>query len=330
MPRASRDIQDPPNSGIYYSVIVPATVDTSAGRNALVCYSPPPRGRRGHELRVSADADADGARQRPPAWTNVQRTSTLPPVTPPTLSPGCGPVSGATIVALTGKGMRATAARRLPGYVGRLAHDGLSCGYGARHTVATRTTDELARCATPDLHSGGARRRPHAADPPAAVIDFVEADANRSAALAAATIAAPVCRLRQSVREHHPLRRRFPRRRRARSPTSGLALLAVRGDDTSGPNASGALIVTRALGAVPLAAFDLALEVLLDADATCDGNSGAGRRQQGGGLRIEYGPRSDGNVALVVAVVLGHGGVLATNLSYARHRPARPLSCRRR
>ena len=103
-----------------------------------------------------------------------------------------------------------------------------------RHTVATRTTDELARCATPDLHSAAFAVAPMPKDPPAAVIDFVEADANRSAALAAATIAAPVDLVFDKASAKATLSAGVSLVDGAhRSPTSGLALLAVRGDDGS-------------------------------------------------------------------------------------------------
>ena len=96
-------------------MIVPATVDTSAGRNALVCYSPPWEGGEGTSFEsVSADAVDVDVSLNGRDWTNVQTYEYFAPVTPPTLSPGCGPVSGATIVALTGKGMRATAPARSP------------------------------------------------------------------------------------------------------------------------------------------------------------------------------------------------------------------------
>ena len=73
MPLHLEGYRDPPNSGIYYSVIVPATVDTSAGRNALVCYSPPWEGGEGTSFEsVSADAVDVDVSLNGRDWTNVQ------------------------------------------------------------------------------------------------------------------------------------------------------------------------------------------------------------------------------------------------------------------
>ena len=233
----SRDIQDPPNSGIYYSVIVPATVDTSAGRNALVCYSPPWEGGEGTSFEsVSADAVDVDVSLNGRDWTNVQ-TYEYCSGDAADARPGCGPVSGATIVALTGRGCARRLLALFPATSAALRTKA-SRAATAPATRWRRVPPTSSRAgATPDLHSAAFAVAPMPTlwDPPAAVIDsWKPTPTAPPSSPPRGAIAAPVDLVFDKASANTTLSAGVALIDGAhRSPTSGLALLAVRGDDTA-------------------------------------------------------------------------------------------------
>ena len=247
--------------------------------NALVCYSPRGRAARAPASRASVPMRSTlTSHQRPRLDQRADASTCLPAGAEPEVRP----VNGAG-VALTGKGMRATAPA-LPGYVGRLAHKA-SRAATAPATLWRRVPPMSSRAARRPTCTRRLRRRPDAKGPAGG--DRLVADANRSAALAAATARrARRPRLRQR-RRTPPLRRRLPHRRRAPVADERPRALAVRGDDTTDPtqrrvrDARSAppprRLRSRARGA-PRRRRDVRRKPAVH------------RRQQGGGLRIEYGP----------------------------------------
>ena len=111
---------------------VAAAVDQ--GRGALVCYSPPNSmgWGAGDPLVLSVSLNAYDYL---PA--TMYRYEPVPPL--PALSPGNGPITGGTMLALFGASMRDV--------------DGLACFFGGARSAAVWQSNSLVQCRTPDLHS---------------------------------------------------------------------------------------------------------------------------------------------------------------------------------